>query len=154
MHTTYKVLVLVFIGLFMTPVVVLAKRIPAPVVEPIVHKGVRYTVPNDRGTRGYILARDAATGEQLWKKTVFRKCICPFLEHDVQWVFIKEMRLEGERLIIVSERGKSYSLNLETRGVKKLKSQTTGATSSEPPACSHPRGARKPFEAWATNVVA
>jgi hypothetical protein len=149
--------VLVFIGLFMTPVVVLAKRIPAPVVEPIVHKGVRYTVPNDRGTRGYILARDAATGEQLWKKTVFRKCICPFLEHDVQWVFIKEMRLEGERLILVSERGKSYSLNLETRGVKKLKSQTRAQLVPNPPPAATPEARGSPLRrgrpTWSLRVL-
>jgi hypothetical protein len=70
------------------------------------------------------VAWDAETGKQLWKKTVFRKCICPFLEHDVQWVFIKQMRLEAGRLVIVDERDKAYSLDLKTRRVNKLKPQT------------------------------
>lgn len=103
-----------------------AKRIPAPVIEPVIHEGVRYTVPNDRGTVGYVVAWDVATGKQLWKKTIFRKCICPFFEHDVQWVFIRQMRRDGERLIFVSERDKSYALDLKTRRVQKLRRQRRG----------------------------
>lgn len=103
------------------PMTVQAKRIPAPVIEPVVQAGVRYAVPNDRGTVGYVVASDVATGKELWKKTIFRKCICPCLEHDVQWVFIKEMRLDGQRLLLVTERDKVYALDLKTRKVRKLK---------------------------------
>ena len=114
---------LLWLGLLVLPLTAPAKRIPAPVIEPVVHKGVCYTVPNDKGTVGYVVAWEVATGRQLWKKTIFRKCICPCLEHDVQWVFIKQMRLDGDRLIFVSERDKSYALDLKTRRVKKLKQQ-------------------------------
>jgi hypothetical protein len=114
---------LVLLAALVLPMAAFAKRIPAPVIEPVVHEGVRYTVPNDRGTVGYVVAWDVATGKHLWKKTIFRKCICPFLEHDVQWVFIKQMRLDGERLIFVRERDKSYALCLKTRRVKNLKQQ-------------------------------
>ena len=119
-----KVATLVLAASLVLPVTVLAKRIPAPVIEPIVHEGIRYTVPNDRGTVGYVVASDVATGKELWKKTIFRKCLCPCLEHDVQWVFIKEMRLDGQRLLLVTERDRVYSLDLKTRKVKKLKGQT------------------------------
>jgi hypothetical protein len=105
----------------MLPLTLHAKRTAAPRVEPIVHAGINYSVPNDRGTVGYVVASDALTGKELWKKTVFRKPICPVVEHCVQWVFIKEMRLEGEKLILVAERGKRYSLDLNTRRVKKLR---------------------------------
>lgn len=124
MSSDQKIATLFLIALCAFPAAVLAKRIPAPVVEPIVHNGVRYTVPNDKGTKGYVVAWDAATGKKLWKTTIFRKCICPFLEHDVQWVFIRQMRLEEGRLLIVSERVKAYSLDLKTRRVKKVKDQT------------------------------
>ncbi len=121
MTATRKIAALVLVGLFVPQLVALAKRLPAPVIEPVVHEGVRYTVPNDKGTVGYVVASDAATGKQLWKKILFRTCICPLLEHDVQWVFIKQMRLDGGRLIFVNERGKTYALDLKTRKVKKLK---------------------------------
>lgn len=119
----------VWLGVLMLPLTALAKRTPAPVIEPVVHGGVRYTVPNDKGTVAYVVAWDVTTGERLWKKTVFRKCICPFFEHDVQWVFVKQMRLDGERLILVSERGKVYALDLKTLSVKKLKQRTQGRPS-------------------------
>ncbi len=112
---------LVLVAALVLPMAAFAKRIPAPIIEPVVHEGVRYTVPNDRGTVGYVVASDVATGKQLWKKTIFRDCICPFFEQDVQWVFIRQMRLDGDRLIFVSERDKSYALDLKTRRVKKLK---------------------------------
>jgi hypothetical protein len=97
-----------------------AKRIPAPIITPIIHEGIRYTVPNDRGTVAYVVAWDQATGKQLWKKTLFRKLLIPLLEPDVQWVFIKEMRLEESRLLLIDERNRRYSLDLKTRKVKKL----------------------------------
>lgn len=124
MSAAQKFAALVLIGLFVLPLAALAKRMPAPAVEPVVHEGVRYTVPNDKGTVGYVVAWDAATGKQLWKKTIFRNWICPLFEHDVQWIFIKQMRLDGERLVFVDEKGKSYSLDLKTRRVKKMKEQT------------------------------
>ena len=123
MSATRRFIRLVLLAALVLPVAAFAKRVPAPVIEPVVHEGVRYTVPNDRGTVGYVVAWDVATGKQLWKKTILRKCICPFFEHDVQWVFIRQMRLDGERLIFVSERDKSYALDLKTRRVKKLKQQ-------------------------------
>lgn len=117
---------LVLLAALVLPMAAFAKRSPAPVIEPVVHEGVRYTVPNDRGTVGYVVAWNVATGQQLWKKTLFRKWICPCFEHDVQWVFIRQMRRDGERLIFVSERDKSYALDLKTRRVKKLKLGTLG----------------------------
>ncbi len=113
---------LALLAVIALPTAAFAKRIPAPVIEPVVHDGVRYTVPNDKGTKGYVVAWDVASGRQLWKKTIFTKWICPLFEHDVQWVFIKQMRLESERLVFVTERDKSYSLDLKTKRVKKIRS--------------------------------
>lgn len=124
MSNTHKIVALVSLACFVLPLAVVAKRFPAPVVPPIVHKGICYTVPNDNGTKAYVVACDTATGKQLWKQTVFRKCICPLIEHDVQWVFIQHMRLEGERLILVNERDTTYSLDLKTRRVNHVKPRT------------------------------
>lgn len=44
------------LSVLMLPSLALAKRIPAPKVEPVVHEGVRYVAPNDKGTDGYIEA--------------------------------------------------------------------------------------------------
>ena len=103
----------------MLPSLALAKRIPAPKVEPVFHEGVRYVVPNDKGTDAYIEAWDVATGKRLWKKTVFTTWINPIKEHCIQWVFINAMRRDDGHLIISSEKGKSYSLDLKTKSVRK-----------------------------------
>jgi hypothetical protein len=118
-----NVVLIILLGFLLLPAAALAKRTPAPTVEPVVYQGVKYIVPNDRGTRGYVEAWDTTTGRRLWEKTVFRTCICPFLEHDVQWVFTKRMWREGGRLILVSERNKTYALDLRTRKVRKIQSK-------------------------------
>ena len=138
MTANQRVTRLVLLGVLVLPLTALAKRIPAPVVEPVVHEGLRYTVPNDKGTVGYVVAWDVATGMQLWKKTIFRKCICPFLEHDVQWVFIKQMRLDGQRLVVVNERDKTYGLDLKTRRVKKMKQQSQAQRGPNKPDPANP----------------
>jgi hypothetical protein len=119
------------------PLAALAKRKPAPVIPPVVHEGVRYTVPNDKGTVGYVVAHEVATGKELWKRTIFRKRLFPLLEHDVQWVFMKQMQLEGGRLILTDERGKTYSLDLKTRKVKRLKEQPRPSSSALKPGAGH-----------------
>ena len=65
MRTIQKVATLLLTASLVLPATALAKRIPAPIVEPVVHEGIRYTVPNDRGTVGYVVASDVATGKQL-----------------------------------------------------------------------------------------
>ena len=152
MTTAQRMARFVWLGMLMLPLTGLAKRVPAPVIEPVIHEGVRYTVPNDRGTVGYVAAWDVTTGEQLWKKTVYWKCICPFFEHDVQWVFVKQMRLDGERLILVNERDKTYALDLKTRSAKKLKRQTQTQREPSKPHAANPAIALLPClgisDAW------
>ena len=112
---------ILLVSMLMIPSVALAKRIPAPTVEPIVHEGVRYVAPNDKGTDAYIEAWEVATGKRLWKRTVFTTWINPMKEHCIQWVFIKEMQRDDGHLVISSEKGRSYSLDLKTKRVSKLK---------------------------------
>lgn len=115
-----KMLSLVLPCLLLLSAPAFAKRTPAPVVQPVVYQGVRNEAPNDKGAAGYVEAWDVVSEKRLWKKTVFRKCICPLLEHDVQWVFIKRMWREDGRLILVTERNKTYALDLKTRRVQRI----------------------------------
>ncbi len=88
-----------------------AKRTNPPKVPPVVSGGVRYVVPNDDGRRGYVEAYDARTGRKLWTATLFRNRIRPDLEEDVQWVYIKTMKISGGKLIAIDERGQRYVLD-------------------------------------------
>jgi hypothetical protein len=99
-----------------------AKRMaPAP-VPPVVQDGVKYVAPNDDGRRAYVQAWSTDGKQLLWEVTVFRNANDPALEEDVQWVFIKQLRLDNGKLLVVSERDQVYSVDLKTRAVKAVKS--------------------------------
>jgi hypothetical protein len=94
-----------------------AKRIPPRTVEPVIHEGIRYVAPNDDGRRGYIEARDVKTNKKLWELTVFANHIDPKLEEDIQWVFIKALSVQDDMLMVTSERGRTYQVDLKTKAI-------------------------------------
>ena len=110
------VLIFVAVALFL-PSLALAKRVAPAKVEPLIHQGVRYIAPNDDGRRAYIEARDVQTNKKLWDLTVFTNRIDPTLEEDVQWVFIKALNIRDGALLVTSESGKIYRVNLKTKAV-------------------------------------
>jgi len=101
-----------FISTALVSLAVAAKWTPPPNVPPVTYEGIVYKAPNDNGRVAHIEAYDASTGKRLWKKTVFRNFIWPFLEEDVQWVYIREMKVENNKLAIVDEHGKTYYIHL------------------------------------------
>ena len=103
------------------PFSAVAKRVPAPRVEPVVHQGVRYTAPNDNGRHAYIEAVDVKSGKKLWEITVFGNFIKPWLEEDVQWVYIQKLGIVRGQLIVEAERGRVFSVDLRTREVRRLR---------------------------------
>jgi hypothetical protein len=108
-----------------------AKRSAPVKVEPIIHDGVRYIAPNDEGRRGYIEAWDLQHNKKLWELTVFTNHIDPKLEEDVQWVFINKLSIRGDVLIVTSERGATYQIDLKTKVITEsdpARSQASGET--------------------------
>ncbi len=106
-----KLFLTALIGISLT-LPALAKRTPAPVVQPVTVSGIKYVAPNDQGTLGHIQAIDVKTGKKLWDKAIYRVKLQPKLEEDVQWVFIKSMQVKGNRLLIVNEKGQKFTLRL------------------------------------------
>jgi hypothetical protein len=100
------------------PSLALAKRAAPVKVEPVVYQGVRYVAPNDDGRRAYIEAWDVRTKKKLWGLTIFTNRIDPKLEEDVQHVFIKTLNVRDGTVIVTSERGKTYRVDLKTRLVR------------------------------------
>jgi hypothetical protein len=121
-------LILVLSAIVLLPCLVPAKRAAPSKVEPVIYDGTRYVAPNDDGRRAYIEAWDVQTNRKLWDLTVFSNRIDPKLEEDVQWVFIKTLSIEGDRLVVTSERGNTYQIDLSSRAVTQL-----GAASSPGP---------------------
>jgi len=99
------------------PYFALAKRAAPPRAEPVIHDGIRYVAPNDDGRRAYIEAWNVQTDKKVWDLTIFTNRIEPGLEEDVQWVFIKAMSVEDAMLLVTSERGKTYQIDLRTKAI-------------------------------------
>jgi len=109
--------IVTFIALVLPLCSALSKRTAPATVPPVVHEGIRYVAPNNDGRRGYIEAWDFQTNKKLWELTVFTNRIDPTLEEDVQWVFIQSLSLRDGTLIVTSERGKTYQIDLKTKAV-------------------------------------
>lgn len=92
----------------------LADRSGPPVVAPLVHDGVRYEAPNRNGRVAYLEAWDEATGKQIWRTAVFKNWINPFLEEDVQWVYIKSLQIAEGRVLVTDERGRQHYVDAKT----------------------------------------
>jgi len=107
-----------------------AKRLPPAKVDPVIYEGVRYVAPNDDGLRGYIEAWNVGTNKKLWELTLFTNPIDPNIEEDVQWVFIKMLNIEDGRLMVTSEGGKTYQVDINTKAITQsdsLSSPSPGA---------------------------
>src|SRR5205823_14863444 len=110
--------VLTFAALALLPSLALSKRTEPAKVDPVIHEGIRYMTPNDDGRRGYIEAWEIQTNRKLTELTIFANRIDPKLEEDVQRIFIKAMGVQSGTLIVTSERGKTYEVDLKTKAVR------------------------------------
>ena len=140
-------LTLVFSAMALIPCLAPAKRAAPPRVEPVIHDGIRYVAPNDDGRRAYIEAWDGQTNKKLWELTVFTNRIEPGLEEDVQWVFIKAMSVEDAVLLVTSERGNKYQIDLNARSV----TQSGAASSPGPYVTAHPHDIPEVINRGVTN---
>ena len=122
--------VLTFAALVLLPSLALSKRTEPAKVDPVIHEGIRYITPNDDGRRGYIEAWEIQTNKKLWELTVFTNRLDPKLEEDVQWVFIKSLSQQDGTLIVTSERGKTYQVDLKTKAI--IQSDLTQSRSAMP----------------------
>ena len=107
-----------------------AKRSAPAKVDPVIHESIRYVAPNDDGRRGYIEAWNVGTNKKLWELTLFTNRIDRKLEEDVQWVFIKALNILDGRLLVTSESGKAYQVDLNAKEVTQhdsVSSQSPGA---------------------------
>jgi hypothetical protein len=116
MSTSFPFIPILF-AVVLVPCLASAKRAVPTKVEPVIYDGVRYVAPNGDGRRGYIQAWDVQTNKKLWELTVFTNRTDPKLEEDVQWVFIKALNARDDTLIVISESGKAYKVDLNTKAI-------------------------------------
>ena len=119
-----------------------AKRLTPARVDPVIYEGIRYVAPNDEGRRDYIEAWNVGTNKKPWELTIFTNPIDPNLEKDVQWVFVKTVDVQRGRLIVTSERGTTYQVDVSTKKITQFDSRSSpspGAT------LTYPTQSKKPY---------
>ena len=126
-YCTFAIMPALFLVVLL-PDVMWAKRIAPAEVKPVIHEWVRYSAPNDDGRRGYIVATDVRSSKKLWDLTVFTNQIDPKREEDVQWFFITALGIHGDTLVVRSERGTTYQINLQTKAITESESTWSAAT--------------------------
>ena len=94
-----------------------AKRIPPKPVKPVSANGVTYSAEGD-GRKGYVVATDTSTQKELWRVQIFMVHIKFWIEEDVQWVYITDLRITGDVLLVRDERAKCYAVGLRDKRVK------------------------------------
>ena len=95
-----------------------AKRIPPKPVSPVVSDGIRYAAEGD-GRDQYVVAANASSGEMLWRVKVFHIHIKFWIEEDVQWTYITDLKLGNNSLLVRDERSRCYSVDLTKRRVRR-----------------------------------
>ena len=92
-----------------------AKRAAPGPVAPVLFKGVEYSAPHD--AMGFVVATGISSGKELWRARIYEVRVDANLERDVQDVFITSLEMKEGTLIITSERGGKFALDLKTRKV-------------------------------------
>ena len=110
-------LAIILLLTLLLPQLASAKRLPPVKVDPVIHEGIRYVAPNDDGRRGYIEAWNVETNKKLWELTLFTNRIDPNIEEDVQRVFIEVLNIQDGRLMVTSESGKTYQVDVNTKAI-------------------------------------
>ena len=97
-----------------------AKRIAPKEVPPVLANGREYS-PEGDGRNAFVVATDVRTGTVLWKVKIFHTRIKPWIEEDNQWIFISDLKLAGDKLLIGNEKARCFSLDVHSKRVKREK---------------------------------
>jgi hypothetical protein len=109
---------LVPVVISLATVAAIGKIPPLKPVVPVESDGVRYSA-DENGSDQYVSATDIRTAKQLWRVRVFHTHIKPWLEPDVQLVFITELRLVGGSLFVRDGKARCYAIDVRDHRVHK-----------------------------------
>ncbi len=95
---------------------VFASRAFAPAkIPPVLYKNVKIVAENSTSDNmGIVQAFNINTNKLVWSKKAYTVKINPQIEKDTQEVYIKEMKIENDKLVVIDERLKKYLLDPDT----------------------------------------
>ncbi len=126
-----KKLLLILFFTIVTATSAFAKRTSPPELESINYKGLEYNIDyhfSRFSEEALITVTDNTDSEFTSVKliTLYKKFFIPFLETDVQWVFIKKMELTGNNTIrFYREDEQIFELNLNNNSITKITQSKT-----------------------------
>ena len=101
-----------------------AKRTPPPQVPSIIHNKYEYIADYKSGLlsgKGVIIIKNIDTSEIVKTITIYKNRFNPFLEKDIQLIFIKDMKMiDNNTIRIYNERERLFELNLKNYKVKEI----------------------------------
>lgn len=130
-----------------------AKRIAPRDVEPVTAGTTTYRVPHFGASHGqdqnggFVQAWDARTRTLLWDRRVYRTVHDPGTEGDAQDVFITEIRVAGEKLLVTNEASERFEMDLASGRVRALTPLAGRRQVPEPEASPYAGGSPAPSPA-------
>lgn len=102
---------------------VFAKRVAPKAVSSVTKDGIEYSVPHDR--MGFVVAKWIKRNPEveIWSRQIYTVKFeyTHGLSRCVQACFITSLKLDGEKLKVINERGSEFELHLNTLEVKTIK---------------------------------
>jgi outer membrane protein assembly factor BamB len=108
-------IVLFLVFNLLNPVNLFADREAPEKIPPIIYKNLKIVTENNSpGNMGLVQAFDINTNKLIWSKQVYEVKIKSRVEADTQWVFIKDMKIDGDKLVVLNEKQKVCTLDPTT----------------------------------------
>lgn len=107
-----------FLLVLMIPLTVHAKQSAPPIVDAVVHEGIRYSVKVEKSKTEfsvYLLTELLSESILLAETALYRISYKPLLEKDVQEIFPASMEIDENDIIVTDERGRLYRVSVWER---------------------------------------
>lgn len=98
--------------LLMMSSVIFSKRMMPQPVKPVRLNGIEYSAPHKFDCKGCVEARVIESDSLLWRKEIYSIQYDSTLETDVHDVFIKELKINNDSLIIINELNQEFMMDV------------------------------------------
>ena len=108
------VFLLVFCFIYTTQLYASRAYEPAKIAS-IMYKDIKIVAENSTpDNMGVVQAFNVNTNKLVWSKKVYKVTIKPGVEDDTQWIFIKEIKIDNDKLLVINESNKIYEIDPNT----------------------------------------
>lgn len=116
MKKRYTLIVFLLVFYFICTAQVFASRSSLPAkISPVIYNDLRIVAENNSSDNmGIVQAFNVNTNKLIWSKKIYKVKIKSGIEEDTQWIFIKEIKIYNDKLLVVNESNKIYEVDPNT----------------------------------------